>query len=74
MPYNYRNLNFFVISLLTYALGCLVRVFENRVLRKIFGSKRDGVKWHWRKLHTEEPNDLYCSPNIVLMIKSIRMR
>jgi len=43
---------------------CL-RVFENRVLRGIFGAKRDEVTGEWRKLHNEELNDLYCSPNIV---------
>ena len=51
-----------------------LRVFENRMLRRIFGPKRDGVTGEWRKLHNEELNDLYCSPNIVLMIKSSRMR
>jgi len=48
------------------------RVFENRVLRRIFGPKRDEVTGEWRKLHNEERNDLYCSPNIVLVIKSRR--
>ena len=48
--------------------------FENRVLRRIFGSKRDEVTGEWRKLHNEELNDLYCSPNIFRMIKSRRMR
>jgi len=49
-------------------------VFENRVLRGIFGSKRDEVTEEWRKLHNEELNDLYCSPNIVRVLKSRRMR
>ena len=42
-----------------------VRVSANRVLRRIFGPKRDEVKWEWRKLPNEELNDLYSSPNIV---------
>jgi hypothetical protein len=48
-------------------------VFENRVLRRIFGLKRDEVSGEWRKLHIEELNDLYSSPNIVRVIKSRRM-
>ena len=44
------------------------------MLRKIFGSKRDEVTGEWRRLHNEELNDLYCSPNIVRVIKSKRMR
>jgi len=51
-----------------------LRVFENRVLRRIFGPKRDEVRGEWRKLHDEELNDLYCSPNIVQVIKSRRIR
>ena len=51
-----------------------LRVFDNRVLRRIFGAKRDEVTGEWRKLHNEELNDLYCSPNIVRVIKSRRMR
>jgi len=47
-----------------------LRVFENRVSRRIFGPKRDEVTRGWRKLHNEELNDLYCSPNIVRVIKS----
>ena len=49
-------------------------VFENRVLRGIFGSKRDEMVGDWRKVHNEELNDLYCSRNIVRVIKSGRMR
>jgi hypothetical protein len=49
-------------------------VFENRVLRGIFGAKRDEVTGKWRKLHNEELNDLYCSPNIVRVVKSGRLR
>ena len=49
------------------------RVFENRLLRRIFGLKRDEVTGEWRKLHYEELNDLYTSPNIVRVIKSRRM-
>jgi len=51
-----------------------LRMFETRVLRRIFGPKRDEVTGHWRKLHSEERNDLYRSPNIVRVIKSRRMR
>ena len=51
-----------------------LRVFENRVLRKIFGPKRDKVTGEWRKPHNEELNYLYSSPNIVRVIKSRRMR
>ena len=49
-------------------------MFENRLLRRIFGPKRDGVTGEWRKLHNEELNDLYSSPNIVRVIKWRRMR
>ena len=51
-----------------------LRVFENRVLRRIFGPKRDGVTGEWRKLHNEELNDVYSSPKILRLIKSRRMR
>jgi hypothetical protein len=51
-----------------------LRVFENRVLRRIFGPKRDEVTGGFRKLHDEELQNLYCSPSIIRMIKSKRMR
>jgi len=50
------------------------RVFENRVLRRLSGPKRDKDTGEWRKLHNEELIDLYASPNIVRVIKWIRMR
>jgi hypothetical protein len=46
-----------------------LRLFENRVLRRIFGPKRDEVTEEWKKLHNEELNDLYSSPNIIRVIK-----
>jgi hypothetical protein len=49
-------------------------VFENRVLRGIFGPKRDEVIRGWRKVHNEELHNLYCSPSIIRIIKSRRMR
>ena len=51
-----------------------LRVFENRVLRRTSGPKRDKVTGEWRKLHNKELNDLYSSTNIVRVIKSRRMR
>ena len=49
-------------------------MFENRVLRRVFGSKRDEVTGEWRKLHNEELRNLYSLPNIVRVVKSRRMR
>jgi hypothetical protein len=51
-----------------------LRMFENRVLRRIFGPKRDGVTGGWRKLHNEKLHDLYSSASIIKIIKSRRMR
>jgi hypothetical protein len=51
-----------------------LRVFENRVLRRIFGPKRDKVTGEWRKLHSEELHNLYSSPDIIRQVKSRRMR
>ena len=51
-----------------------MRVFAHRVLRRIFGPKRDEVTGEWRTLHNEELNDLHSSPSVVPVIKSRRMR
>jgi hypothetical protein len=51
-----------------------LRVLENKVLRRIFGPRRDEVTGDWRRLHNEELNNMYSSPNIVRVIKSRRMR
>ena len=51
-----------------------MRVFENKVLRTVFGPKRYEVTGEWRKLHKEELSDLYSLPNIVRLVKSRRMR
>ena len=59
---------------LTLMEVCRLRVFDNRVLRRVFGPKRDEVTGEWRKLHNEELNDLYSLPNIVRVVKSRRMR
>ena len=69
--------NFFIKSivfLLTAREERKLRVFENMVLRRIFGPRRDEVAGEWRRLHYEELNGLYSSPNIVRVIKSRRMR
>jgi hypothetical protein len=49
-------------------------VFENRMLRRVFGTKRDEVTGEWRKLHNEQIRDLYSSPSIIIMMKSRKMR
>jgi hypothetical protein len=59
---------------LTLREGRRLRVFENRALRRIFGPKRDEVTREWRKLHNEEHTDLYCPPNIILVMKSRMLR
>jgi len=51
-----------------------LRLFENRVLRRIFGPRSDEIKGEWRRLHNEELNNLYSSPNILRVIKSRRIR
>ena len=51
-----------------------LRVFENKVMRRIFGLRTNEVTWEWRRLHDEEINVLYTPPNIVRVIKSRRMR
>jgi hypothetical protein len=53
---------------------CRLRVFENKVLRRIFGPKRDEVTGEWRRLHNKEVYALYSSPNIIRVIKSRRLR
>jgi len=59
---------------LTLKEECKLRVFENRVLRRIFGPKRNEVTGEWRKLHNEELNDLYSSPEFCRVVKLRRMK
>jgi hypothetical protein len=62
------------LGLLTVRKEHRLRVFENRVLRRIFGQKRDEVTGEWRKLHYEELHDLYFSPSIIRIMKARRMK
>jgi hypothetical protein len=59
---------------LTLREGYRLRVLENKVLRRIFGPKRDEVTGEWRKLHDEELQDLYSAPSIIRIMKARRMR
>ena len=68
-----QNYNFVLYGCETWSLT-LREVFENRVLRRVFVHKRDEVTGEWRKLYNEELRDLYSLPNIVRVVKSIRMR
>jgi len=60
--------------LLTLREECRLRIFENRMFRRIFGPRRDEVRWEWRKQHIEELSDLYSSPIIIQVIKLRRIR
>ena len=73
-----KRCNFLLYFLRKIKLGlreeCRLRVFENKVLGRIFGSRRGEVTGEWRKLHNKELYHLYSSPNIIWMIKSRRLR
>jgi hypothetical protein len=71
---NDNNINIYLRGIFGSGIDwILLKVLENRVLRRIFGPKRDEVTGEWRKLHNEEPPDLYSSPSIIRIIKSRRM-
>ena len=67
--YRIINLPVVLYGSLTLSEERKLRVFENRVMRRIFGPRKDEVTGEWRRLHNEELNDLYSSPNIVRVIK-----
>jgi hypothetical protein len=62
------------MNLLTLREEHRLGVFENRVLRRIFGPKRNEVTGEWRKLHNEELHDLYSSPSVIRIMKARRVR
>jgi hypothetical protein len=68
VSYSNKSIVFFLFWLV-FTLSHRLRVFENRVLRRIFGPKRDEATGEWRKLHNEELHILYSSPNIIRQIK-----
>jgi hypothetical protein len=76
----YTNIMFLVVLYgcetwsLTLRVEHKLRVFENRVLRRIFGPKRDGVTGGWRKMYNGELHNLYSSPSLIIIIKPRRMR
>jgi hypothetical protein len=67
-----RTTHTFIIHNFTFLGG--LRVFEHRMLMKIFGQKREEVTGGWRKLHNEKLHNVYSSPSVIRMIKSRRMR
>jgi thiosulfate reductase cytochrome b subunit len=69
-----RHLVFSVLLVSHMIFYLLLILFENRVLRRIFGPKRDEVTEEWRKLHNEELHNLYSSPDIIRQVKSRRIR
>jgi hypothetical protein len=70
----YVLLQFIIVLCFFLSEECRLRVFENKVLRRIFGPKRDEVTGEWRRLHNEKLYALYSSPNIIRVMKSRRLR